>query len=320
MALLGLVDYYSKAVERYGRERARELWALTVENRGRTAALLASLGVDHERCGSLLLALDSEESSVLEESARLLTEDGFEVEYLARDPLRRGFASGLRQPDDMLLDPVRFTTAIAEASGARIERDCEVYALESLPHGCRVHSKRCTIDAANVVVALNAYAPNLDAYFNLLVRPVRAQMLATAPAPAVLNVAMYANWGYEYMRQLPDGTLLVGGGRKGFREREVGYHDTTTPDVQAGLLRFLSRHFPDVEPAVTRRWSGVMGFTADGVPLIGRLPHAPGVVFAVGFNGHGLGIGLVAAERAVDLLLHDKSPGVFDAARVGAGH
>lgn len=318
MVLLGLVDYYSLAVERYGRATARELWGLTVENRSRTLSLLQRLGLSYEPSGSLLLAVDDTEARVLEASARFLLDDGFDVEYVARDPLGRGFVNGLRQPDDLLIDPVRFSQALAAASGARVERDSEVYALENLPHGCRIHSKRCTIEARYAFVALNAYAPNLDPYFAPLVTPVRAQMLATAPAPGVINTALYANWGYEYLRQLADGTLLAGGGRKKYRHLEVGYDDTTTPDVQAAVSAFLGRYFPEVGPVVQRRWSGVMGFTSDGVPVVGTLPHAPAVGFAIGFNGHGLGIGLVTAERAVEQLLHGREPGVFDVARLRA--
>lgn len=318
MALSGLVDYYSVAVERYGRAQARELWSLTVENRLRTEELLTRCGVEYEQSGSLLLAGDNDEARVLEKSARLLSADGFDVEYLPHDPLQRGFAGGLRQPADLLIDPVRFTAAIAAASGARIERDCEVYALEPLARGCRVYAKRCTIDAAHVFLGMNAFASRLDPYLATKVTPVRAQMLATAPMPPVVETALYANWGYEYMRQLPDGTLLVGGGRRSYTAREVGFQDATTPEVQDAIRTFLRRHFPEVDSAPVRSWSGVMGFTADGVPLVGTLPHAPAVAFAVGFNGHGLGIGLVTATRGVELLLRGTHPGVFDATRSSA--
>ncbi|KAB2571872.1 FAD dependent oxidoreductase [Lasiodiplodia theobromae] len=48
-------------------------------------------------------------------------------------------------------------------------------------------------------------------------------------------------------------------------------------------------------PHVKSKWSGIMGFTADGVPLVGRLPKAAtgrtsnGEWIAAGFNGYGMG-------------------------------
>lgn len=316
MVLFGLVDYYRVAVERYGRARARELWGLTVRNRQRTVELLTRLGVPHDRCGSLLLACDDEEARLLADSARLLQEDGFAVEYASSDPLGRGFVAGLKQPDDLTIDPARFARAVAEASGAALLRDSEVFALEHERGHYLVRSKRATVACGAVVLAVNAYAPNLHPYFAGKVQPTRAQMLATAPAPRILHTAVYANYGYEYIRQLADGRVLLGGGRRQFAATEVGYRDTTTPAVQGALAAFLRRHFPEVDTPVTHRWSGTMGFTPDGIPLVGRLPDLPGVAFAVGFTGHGLGIGLMSAERAVELLLHGTPPGVLDAARL----
>ena len=321
MVLLGLADSYAVAIKRWGRETARELWGLTATNRERTRALLAELGVPSEPCGSLILAGDEAEADDLARSATALAEDGFAVAYHPRDPLGRVFVAGLAQPDDLTLDPVRFTGAIAAAAtaeGVTILRDSEVFAIEQGAGGAglTIRSRRATVRCGAALLATNAYSALLHPFFAGLIRPVRAQMLATAPAPRVLTTAVYANRGYEYIRQLADGRILLGGGRAGFREAEIGYVDETTPSLQAFLEGFLRRHFPEVDAPVTHRWSGTMGFTPDGIPLVGRLPDLPGVWFAAGFGGHGLGIGLVSAERAVAGLLHGTGPGVLDAARL----
>ena len=86
--------------------------------------------------------------------------------------------------------------------------------------------------------------------------------------------------------------------------------------VQEGLVRFASRHFPEVETHNVRRWSGVMGFTPDGLPLVGRLPGLPPVYFGVGFGGRGLAWAFVVADRLVELMLHDADPGILAAERL----
>ena len=76
--------------------------------------------------------------------------------------------------------------------------------------------------------------------------------------------------------------------------------------MQEGLEKFIARYFPEVQKArITHRWSGTMGFSVDGIPLVGSLPDMPGVYFAVGFTGHGIGMGLATAERLAAHMLLD---------------
>ena len=70
-------------------------------------------------------------------------------------------------------------------------------------------------------------------------------------------------------------------------------------------------------PRDADRWSGIMGFTPDGLPLVGSLPDLPRVYFAVGLGGRGLAWAFVVAERLVELMLNDTDPGILSAARLG---
>ncbi len=86
--------------------------------------------------------------------------------------------------------------------------------------------------------------------------------------------------------------------------------------MQGYLDAYLRQHFPDVTAPVERRWAGIMGFSVDGLPLVGTLPGMDRVGFAVGFTGHGLAFGAGVAERAVDHLLTGADPGAVSAARL----
>jgi glycine/D-amino acid oxidase-like deaminating enzyme len=120
-----------------------------------------------------------------------------------------------------------------------------------------------------------------------------------------------------YYRDTFDGRLLVGGGRKQHKWLENNTtDDRITAPVQRVLERYLRTRFPEVDAPVEQRWAGIMGFTVDGLPLVGTLPGMPRVGFAVGFNGHGLALGVGAAERAVDLLLTGQDPGALRASRL----
>ncbi len=317
MVLTGLAEHYNRAVQTYGRDRAREAWRLTVENRRRLLDWAARLDVPVERTGSLLLAVSEPEVSDLRESARLLAEDGFPASFEPRDPLGRDFRAALLQPDDAAIDPVAFTTTLRRSAQAELLTGCEVRAFDRDSEGMIVYARQATIRCQTVVLAVNAYAPLLDPYFAGKVYPTRGQVLATAPLPPLLVRPGYADHGYEYFRQLPDGRLLLGGWRQNYRAEEVGYSDETTGPIQAGLESFLAHHFPEAQGSITHRWAGVMGFSQDGLPLVGSLPREPRVFFAVGFTGHGLGLGIVAAERLVNLMLRGEQPGLLSARRLG---
>src|SRR6185437_5345883 len=79
--LAGVAESYAAAVRTYGRSRAREVWAITVENHDRQIEAAGDADVGHVRSGSAILASDPEEARELEESAQLLAEDGFDARW-----------------------------------------------------------------------------------------------------------------------------------------------------------------------------------------------------------------------------------------------
>jgi glycine/D-amino acid oxidase-like deaminating enzyme len=52
--------------------------------------------------------------------------------------------------------------------------------------------------------------------------------------------------------------------------------------------------------SVEAEWTGVIGLTVDGRPLVGRMPDRAGVYVAAGYNGHGMpqcfGVGKYVAD------------------------
>jgi len=326
MVLTGLAGHYNWAVSAYGRQKAREVWTLTVEGRERLVETAERLGVVVAHTGSLALAVEDTEADAMKESAALLQEDGFDVQFSPSDPLERGFCAALHHPNDVTVDAAALTRALLTTSDVTIHEGIEVYNVEPEKSGVRVWARGRTVLCSAVVLAINGYAPLLDFYFTDKVAPTRSLILATEPLEAVvLGQACYADYGYEYCHQLPDRRLLLGGWRRprphlqpspprGRKETQKAELDDV---VQNGLVRFAARHFPDVETRSASRWSGVMGFTPDGLPLVGRLPDLPQAYFAVGFGGRGLAWALAVAERLVALMLHDTDPGILSAARLG---
>ncbi len=326
MALCGIADSYASAVETYGRATARELWQLTIDNREMMFGLAATLGVPHQRCGSWLLADCPEEAAALTESARLLREDGFEHNFHPGDPFGRGFLAGLHRPSDGVIHPAHFNRALMDAAGVQVMAGSPVTGIRTnADHGSglRVESVGATIHARRVLLATNAYSSLIHPFFQDKVLPRRGQIQVTEPVPLVFPVAGYSHFGYYYFRQVAEpgqpgmGRWLMGGARHLNFAAENQFTDESTSDkVQADLAAYTAQYFPELANApISHRWAGTMGFTQDGLPLVGELPDLPGVFYCVGFNGHGMGLGVKVAERAFGMMTEGAHPGIFDGAR-----
>ncbi len=314
MVIAGLAGHYNWAVAAYGRSRARDAWALTVEGAMRLIESAGRLGVPLERTGSLALAVEEAEVEALAESAELLREDGFDARLELTDPLNRGFLAALYQPDSVTVNATTLTQALLAESGVAVHEHAEVHSMEPEHDGVRVWAHGRTVLCDAVVLATDGYAPLLDPYFSDKIAPTRGLVFATEPLDGVvLERPCSADYGYEYCRQLPDRRLLIGGWRRPLQSTP----DDPDDPVRDGLARFAGRYFPEIALRDVKRRSGTMGFTPDGLPLIGWLPHLPRVYFAVGLGGRGLAWAFVVADRLVDLMVHDTDPGILSAKRLG---
>ncbi|MCS7080764.1 MAG: FAD-binding oxidoreductase [Chloracidobacterium sp.] len=322
--LAGTADHYAVSVARYGRTTARDVFALTVASHRRIRDFLAqhpTVDCDYTPCGSLLLAGTSDEAETLAHSVTLLREDGFDVTFIPSDPLRRGFHAAIHNPHDAGVHPVKLVRALAAVSRAAVFEYWPVLGLEANQGELLVHGVRGVLRAVRVLLALNGEAPSFAGFFADKVFPKRGQIFVTAPyGRRLLDKVVYANEGYEYFRQLPDGRFLFGGGRRAFAATEVGTDETPTAAVQSFLESFRDRHFPELANVpVEYRWAGVMGFTRDGLPLMGSLPGYEQAWFTIACHGHGMGFSLEAGRLAARMVIDGDPPPLFDVRRLHTG-
>ena len=301
----GVAENYVAACRRYGSERATRVFRTTFTDRALVRAAIADAGIDCDSRwdGSDQLAGDETEWDEIVTSAHELTAHGVRVEI---DPFGRRATFA----DDGCLDPVRFVRGLAAAAavgGARIHAATPVTAVG--PNV--VYTLRGRVTAGRVVLCTGAYTAHLAP---ARIRPVRGQMLATAPiAPGRFPRPTYAHRGYRYWRQAANGSVLVGGWRDRAIDAEVGEDDGTSPVIQDALDAWL--HAEGITAPVTHRWGGTMEFSHDGLPYIGRL--ADGLFVCGGFTGHGNGFAMVAGEILAALVRtgHHPDADVFDPER-----
>lgn len=316
---------YARAIQRWGRETAREAWKRSEENLRALLALGAGELSTFQRIPSCLIALGEEERGECERSLKLLRDDGFEAGWVdagddslwaSRLPL-----GGLVNPNDGAVNPAELIAHIASRVGDRIVPNAEVFALRSDGDGVDIESGAGVVRAQRVICCLNAFASGVIPALEGVVTPRRGQMIAFRAPGARLSMSYYLNHGSEYMRQTTDGTIVLGGCRAPFADEEIGCDDKTTRHVQRALDGFAQRFFPDGYEIVAR-WAGTMGFSPDLLPLIGPVSvdgvEAGRVWFCGGFTGHGMSLATRCAFEAVDAMLENRRP-FFPIDRVSAG-
>lgn len=307
--LQGATTDYATDVSTYGRDRARRLWHFTLENRNLLVREVGRGACDLEESGSMIVAGSEEEDARLREAVPLMRADRISVIYHPPDEVARrlqakNFYGALYVSSGAMLNPVALVRHLLARSDVEVLAHHPVTSLREAGGRVVLETARRRIRASRAVLALNAYLPQVVPELSSYIRPVRAQMLSTTKASRWLRTPVYSHDGYFYVRQLPDGTCLVGGARHLHREEEVGYADEATEAVQRDVEGYLHHYFGRSRNLQVRsRWSGTMGFTPDGLPVAGTVPGCEGALWAAGFNGHGMAyafqMGRLLAERTV---------------------
>lgn len=307
----GAAVSWPEAVERFGEQDARAIWQFTLDNRVLLRDVLRDEQIvcDYRETGHLALACSSEELEAMQATVLALQSAGFDGEILGRDDVQKFCGCQLAPSvlgatytqQDGQLHSAQFLYGLAAAAarhGARFSCGTQVLGLRPRTHGWDIDvvtdAGRSTIVAEHVFCATNAWLPELFPAIRHLVTPVRGQMIATAVLPSIFHCGMSADSGYQYWQQLSSGAVVLGGCRPVVADMEVGYEEPMLRDeVQDALDRYLGSLFIDLSSLkIEYRWAGIMGFTADALPLIGCVPGMQGLYVAGGCTGHGMPFGL----------------------------
>ena len=282
---------YDRAREQLGRERARDYWRLTERYVERLAELA---GDAYRRVGSFRVAADEAERAEIRAEHDALVEDGFPGEWVDELDGRAGelFRGALFHPGDGSLTPVRWIQRLAGQAAEAGAELCEHVRVESLD----------ALDADQVVIATDGYTDGLVPELETAIRPVRNQVLATAPLEELLyDRPYYGRHGYDYWQQLPDRRLIVGGRRDVALEAENTASEKLTPEIQGSLEAFTRELVGRELPQITHRWPGIFGATEDRLPLAGALDER--VWVAAGYSGHGNVLGLACGDLVARAIL-----------------
>jgi gamma-glutamylputrescine oxidase len=319
----GAVAPVTTLVRRLGKEGAARVFGATLEAVAQALTLIRdeALACELESNGQLVVARTERQAAALRGQARAFEALGFEVPYLEPGKLRARLASdlyrgALRYPRAANLNPLRLCRELARACRERgvtvLERTPVRRVVPGRPARLELEGRELVAD--RVVLATNAFTPRLG-FLRGRVVPLHTHIVETEPLggrTAALGWrgregVIEARRFFAYYRLTADDRLRLGGGAPLYRadrtDLRAGAVRAEDPGRFAGLAREIEAIFPSLRGvAVERRWSGVMGFTLDRMPVLGELAEAPGVLHAGAWCGHGIALSIASGATIADLV------------------
>jgi glycine oxidase len=278
-------------------------------------ALKSDTGVDIELLpsGTLRVALDEADETELRRAEKWQRSLGMDVEWLdisaarEREPaLAPAIRGVLHSPGEQQVNPKRLLVALAQAAARRGARFLEgTPALGLATEYGRVRGVRTTsgtIAGETVVLAAGPWTGQLGAELGvpLPVTPKRGQLLHLHATPQPLRAMLGAH--HRYLVPRADGTIILGA-----TEEEAGYDRRPSAAGIAYLLGILPYLAPIVATAEFRAVEvGLRPWSADGLPLLGRIPSHPGLVVATGHGRNGILLAPITAQLLTRLILDDR--------------
>ncbi|KAJ6594671.1 FAD dependent oxidoreductase [Mycena capillaripes] len=184
--------------------------------------------------------------------------------------------------------------------------------------GWRVETDRGAVETGKVVYATNAFTATLLPEFLGHIWPFKGQCSVVVPPKAYVGDKMFSTtYGLahgdtaEYLIQRRnDGLIIFGGGRTAVPvERLLGNtNDSETfPEMTKALKEALPRYFEGwgeeaLGEGLIHAWSGIMGYTSEGVPYVGELYDKPGAFVCAGHHGHGMARIMTCAKGVAALV------------------
>jgi len=299
----------------------RKLYQLTVDNILRLKMLSQVTGIDAEieQNGALQVTNTKKLADQARDFCSRARRAGFPFEFWEREQIvdaigTSAYPGAYFDPNSGQLHPgklVQVFKRAAESSGV------EVYETSPVLHVEAGEPIRITIDggktikARHVILATNAYTSKLG-YLRRAVSPIVEYVGITSP----LSDTKLREIGWRrripfndcrtevfYLGLTRDNRIHIGGGPADY-EFNNGVANPSNPEKRYRQLREeLGRIYPSMaSESLELNWSGLVDYSLDATPSIGRLPGHNHLFYAIGFSGHGVNLTSVFGRILADLV------------------
>jgi glycine/D-amino acid oxidase-like deaminating enzyme len=295
----------------YGFDRAARAYRASHQAVHGLKALVQRLGLPCEMRNkdSLYLAAGESAKDLIEEHT-LRQRAGLPGDFLDHQRLLSEYqivrAGALVSAGSADADPLQLASGllkVAVGRGARLFEG-EAVAFDSAAHAVGVQLRDGgTIEARHVVLATGYVMP--DIVHTTVQTPSSSWAIATRPQPDNIWRDEALIWedskDYLYARTTKAGRIIIGG-EDSDEIIEPDARDALIPAKARALTQKLAALWPRAELDIEFRWAGTFDTTSDGLPLIGPVPHHPGVYAAYGYGGNGITFSYMAAQLICGLI------------------
>lgn len=285
------------------------------------------IGIDGEflPTGYLRVATTVEQMADLETYAREAKHWDLDLEMLSGNAVRARYPylgqhvlGACLSPQDGHANPrlvAPHYAKAAKAAGASMLIGHEVVEIQHSYAGFRVTtSANESFTAPRLMNAAGAWAARWAEQFGepTPLKPMSPQLSVTEPLPYRIEPVIGVAGGGFYMRQVKRGNIVWGGGPRvdmNLEERQgkiVPENSVQQWPRAIGLMPGLRG------VQAIRTWSGIEGYMADMLPVLGPSATTEGLIHAFGFSGHGFQLGPGVGEVAAELIMHGRTSTPID--------
>ncbi|KRF26047.1 FAD-binding oxidoreductase [Phycicoccus sp. Soil803] len=301
MATTGLAVGLGKAIKRYGRRQAAEMFAEYNRAIDTIEELVKEhdIDCDFQRSGKLTLAMNAKQVGQMRKTQQALAElADYPVTVVDKQDIHSEigsdfYAGGLVDPQGAGVHVGKFVHGLAGAAtrvGVALCEDAQVTQLAPRPSGGHVvHTTRGVLQADQVLIATSGYTGSLTPWLRRRTIPVGSFVIVTEPLPLEIAQRILPRQRQAsdnkmltyYFRITPDNRLLFGGrARFALSSPEA---DIKSAEI---LKHAMSTVFPYLSSTrVDYTWGGLVDLTMDQMVHAGQ---RKGIHYSLGYSGHGV--------------------------------
>ncbi|KAM5353232.1 hypothetical protein ACJZ2D_016871 [Fusarium nematophilum] len=340
-------EIYSQYTERFGREMAGKISSFTFKTCDRMKEVIAEYAPEESEYRDVTKVrtfLDESSFVAMKDSIAQMEADHpalrgiydvIDSETVLKNHGVHDTAGGVTLPAGVMW-PYRVITKVFELLLAKyqsrlsIDTNTPVTEIEHSEGIYTVSTPRGKTRARQVVHCTNGYAAHLLPQLRGFLFPVRGTMTVQDLGPNVPNNGSKDSYGFHYepvydeetdtladglwylTQNAKTGYYFIGGEKASIDDSLTGddtaFSQICVDHLQTILPKFFNYTSVKKDPLVSA-WSGIMGFTQDGVPYVGQLSaevtgrSGNGEWIVGGFNGYGMPYCWLAGEALADMVL-----------------